>query len=408
MPPPAPRALVLDEHLRQSLATVRALGKAGVEVETAGYIGPRLGGASRYSSRRHLIPSPGESTETFSRALDEIVESSRIDVVFASDDGTIEHLCAHPPRVPCVPDVRSPGLRPLIDKLELGAVAAKAGVPYPATRHVSDVASLAEAVEDVGLPVVVKPRSSASLFGGQALVSKGATIARTVDEGAPVLAKLAAGHVPAIAQEFVARLDKINVTIFRRDGRTEVAFPYRVVRDVPIGAGIAVTIETVSRDASPGADVVAALEQICDAAGYSGVVNGEFCCVEDGSIVLIETNARPWGSLWFCEQQGHRMSERCLRHALGIEALEPAPSASRPWFHHPTGEIQWALQNERKAPAFRSLARTARPGHVFEYVDLSDPRPLVNLIGDLALRRVRRRPERDPSAPARAVYRVGD
>ena len=120
-----------------------------------------------------------------------------------------------------------------------------------------------------------------------------------------------------------------------------------------------------------------ALERVCDAAGYEGIANGEFCIDSDGTAVLIEVNPRPWASMWFAERLGQRISERCVRLALGMAALPPAERPRHRRYHDLAGEIRWASLHSRSLPRVAELAATTRPWDVFEYDDVTDPWPLV-------------------------------
>ena len=91
-----------------------------------------------------------------------------------------------------------------------------------------------------------------------------------------------AGLTP-IAQRPAERAEKIDVALVRREGRSEVRLAYRVVRDVPLTGGLAVTLETVPSATGSGRDAIEALERVCAAAGYDGIANGEFCVGADGT-----------------------------------------------------------------------------------------------------------------------------
>jgi predicted ATP-grasp superfamily ATP-dependent carboligase len=180
-----------------------------------------------------------------------------------------------------------------------------------------------------------------------------------------------------IAQRPAERAEKVDVAVVRRGGLSEVRLAYRVVRDVPLTGGLAVTLETVPATKGSGRDAIEALERICAVAGYDGIANGEFCVGADGSTTLIEVNARPWASMWFAERLGQRVAERCVRHAAGVEPLPPAPPPRHRRYHHVVGELQWASLHDRVAPRLGSLLATTRPWDVFEYDDLGDPWPIL-------------------------------
>jgi predicted ATP-grasp superfamily ATP-dependent carboligase len=380
------RVLVLDAETRQSLAACRALGRAGYEVGTAAHYETALASWSRYASRYHRLPGRSDPIE-FAEALRGLVADHGYDVVVAAMDPSISRLAAAEPGIPTVP-VLGPPLERLVDKVELARVAAAAGVAYPPTEAVVD-GRLAGLPERLDWPVVVKPARSADVSNGQIAHRSGAAVARDDDElGAAARRVLDDGLVP-IVQRRIERSLKVNVTVFRRGGRSEVRFPYLVLRDVPLTGGIAVALETLAVEWGVGAEAIAALERVLDAAGYEGVANGEFCVSEeDGRLYLIEVNTRPWGSIWFAERLGQRVADRCVRHALGLPA-EAAPlvrAGTR--YHNPAGERRWVLLHRRRLRPLLAVARSLRPWDVFEYADASDPRATLRyayhkLRGDL-------------------------
>ena len=368
--------LVLDASARQALAAVRALGRAGLDVGAAGYERSDLARDSRRVSSSHRLPGPAASGEAFHAALDALLERHGYGVVVATDDATIARLRERPPRVPCVPDVRA-NLDALGDKLALAVVAGDAGVAYPETLAIDPSRSPDDVVEALGLPVVVKASTSARLMDGRVLAHAGAVLARTRENVREAVVAVRDVGLTPIAQRPAERAEKIDVAIVRRGGRSEVRLAYRVVRDVPLTGGLAVTLETVPSTTGSGREAIEALERVCAAAGYDGIANGEFCVATDGSTTLIEVNARPWASMWFAERLGQGVAERSVRLAAGVPPLPPAAPAGRRRYHHVVGELQWASLHDRIAPRLAELVTTTRPWDVFEYDDLGDPWPLL-------------------------------
>jgi hypothetical protein len=183
---------------------------------------------------------------------------------------------------------------------------------------------------------------------------------------------------------------KVDVVLFRREGRSEVRLAYEVLRDVPLTGGLGVTLETISADHGVGAAAVVALERLCDAAGYEGLANGEFSVsADDGRLYLIEVNPRLWASSWFGERLDQRIAERCVAHALELPAPPPTSYSVGRRYHDPAGELRWLSLHRRRRRPLVELLRSIRPRDVFEYDDLTDPRPLVRQLGAKLRRGVR-------------------
>lgn len=380
------RLLVLDATARASLGACRALGRAGHEVGAAGHTPTSLVTRSRFIARYHQIPGPDASHDEFRRAVRSLVSAHGYEVLVVVDDLTLARLGHVKLPVPTFPTLGR-GFERLTDKIGLAALCAAAGVAYPRTFVPVDQDEVEDLIDQIGLPVVVKAARSAIAHpeagpGNDEGVRhhEGATI---VNEPAAARAAFAAFRrdgLKPILQEFVHRREKINLSIMRRGGRSEMRFTYRVLRDVPLTGGIAMATETISPDRGVGAEAVGALERVCDAAGYDGLANGEFCRAPDGRLYLIEVNPRLWGSTWFAERLGQRVVERGVRLALGLPPLPEVPYPSGRRFHHLAGELRWLrLQGARTGP-LRELARTVRPWDIFDGDLLSDPRPIVHYV----------------------------
>lgn len=355
------RALVLDADSRTALAAVRALGRAGFEVGTMTTFGDALASHSRYAVRHH-VPEPGA---TLAESIDALADEHGYEVALAAKEFTLAALLAHAPRTPTVPTL-GPPLVALSDKLALADVAASADVHYPTT-------GVAGRDEASSYPLMVKSSRSAIVGDdGRVVDWSGAKVARDATELEEVATRIRAKGLTPIFQPRVERIDKVNVTVVRRDGECEVRFPYRVLRDVPLTGGIAVSLETLPSTTGIGRDAVEALDRVCGAAGYDGVANGEFCVAADGSPTLIEVNTRLWGSLWFAERLGQQVTERCVRLALGLPRLPAAPPAGRSRYHNVAGELRWARLHPDAARRTAEVIAGLRPWHVFEYVDVRD------------------------------------
>ena len=196
-----------------------------------------------------------------------------------------------------------------------------------------------------------------------------------------------AGLAPII-QERVPFVDKLNAVVIRDHGRTEFRYAHRVLREAPAAGGTGVSLVTISPDVGAGAEAVDMLERICDAAEYRGLAQAEFYrSGKDGLLYLLDVNPRLWGSTWFAERLGLRISERGIRFALGLEpiAQPPYPLGRR---FHAGGVLHWLRDQESTARGLLELARTTRPWDVVE-IDLGDLRPLaVRLVQAAAKRSV--------------------
>src|SRR5439155_24369577 len=91
-------ALVLDAPLRQSLATVRCLGRRGLQVAVVGKGGEMPAFSSRWCRRAFVFPAD-EGTDAYLALLEEWLEHAGARVLIPSDDGTIALLRPHRARL---------------------------------------------------------------------------------------------------------------------------------------------------------------------------------------------------------------------------------------------------------------------------------------------------------------------
>lgn len=384
------RVLILDPWSRSSLAACRALGRRpAFEVGVAGCQSGRLASGpaalSRYAIRFDVLPDPSGPANEFREALERLIARRGYQVLIATRDSTLARLSTLRIAVPTFPDV-GPAFRALTDKAGLADLCATADVPYPATLTPRDDDEALSAADELGLPAVVKSARSAE--AGPLVVSTalGAGVYRNRDDVVIAARRLRIAGMRPVVQSRVRSMEKINAVVIRRNGASEFRYSHRVLRETPISGGIGVALETISADGGPGAEAADLLERVCDAASYAGLAQAEFCrSTDDGLLYLVDVNPRLWGSTWFAERLGQRVSERGVRFALGLAPLAPRPYQVGRRFHTPIGEWRWLRERDSKVAGLRDLARSTRPWDVFEFVDWRDPVPLA-LYAMLALR----------------------
>lgn len=380
------RVLVLDASVRQSLAACRALGRAGHEVGAAGYGAGAPAGHSRFTARYHELPDPAGDGRRFADALEGIIERFRYSAVLATDDPTLARLNLQAPSVPAIP-TPGEGFTLLTDKSRLARLAEREGVDYPETHPADTPEQVDEAIRLVGLPAIVKSERTAAAAPDRVACAKGAQVVRDLAAARAAAAALVREGLQPIVQRRVHWTEKINVVVVRRDGRSELRYAQRVLRELPPEGGTGITLETLAPEDVRAHASLEALERVCDGAGYEGLAQAELYLGE-GRTWLIDVNPRLWGSTSFAEGLGLRVSERALRVALGQPALPDQP-VYRPGsrFHHLLGELRWVAAQRPVRRSFVAAARDWRPGDHVEYLDWGDLRPLASQVAA----RVRRR-----------------
>lgn len=366
--------LVLDPVPRHAVAAVRGLGRAGWEVVVAGSErrSDAIAAWSRYAHPPYVrLPDPHADAEPFERALTQLIRRRRIQAVVAITDATIARLRGLDLGIATVPRLDA-GLDRIIDKVELARVCAAAGVMYPRTWSPGS-----DDVPDAGWPRIVKPRRTAMAGPSRVADHTGAAVVRDPAGLESAVAALRGAGLEPIVQERVGRAGKVNVSLVRSEGRTSFRIAYRVLLEYPPLGGQAAALVTIDPHDGIGARALQAAERVCDTAGYRGLANVEFYLQDDGTLCLLEVNARVWGSVWLPERLGLRPVERAVLEALGEDVPAPLDYPAGRRFHRPSLEGRWLVAPSRDRGPVTRLLQVARPWDVYNLVSLTDPLPLA-------------------------------
>ena len=282
------KALVLGDDTRSFLATVRSLGRQGIAVHAApaNFRSPTL--RSRYIAAIHdLPPWMGDGAEWL-RAMDALLRAERFDLVIPCNETTMLPLQRHRAQLEplarlAIPDDHE--IAVLFDKHATRELARQVGVPVAAGRLVRPDDTAATVLAEFSAPVMVKPRRSYAL---DTLGSRGkARVVRDADALAKVL-RQADPEETLLEQFFVGQ--GVGVSLLASKGRVLQAFEHHRVREL---AGA--SFYRVSALLTPA--LTRACEAIVAAVPYTGVAMFEFKRNDSGGWILLEVNARPWGSM---------------------------------------------------------------------------------------------------------------
>lgn len=282
------RALVLDANVRHGLVTVRCLGRHGLRVTAGAERHPSAGGLSRYSHRRLRYPSPADEREAFVDAVAAELRRRDYDVVVPVHDATVVPVARNRSRLAelaGVPYQPYEDLRVALDKRLTVEAARDAGVPHPTTVAAEEL-DLDAAADELGYPVVVKPRRGSQRVG-VSVCETPRELERAVEEGRN-------RHGPLLLQEFVPNGGEAGVyTVYDWDSRLRGLTVQRRVRSNPPEGGPSTLRETVQDP-----QLVGLAEDLLDSLDWQGAAMVEFRRdARTGQPKLMEINPRPWGSL---------------------------------------------------------------------------------------------------------------
>ncbi len=284
--------LVCGGDTRSFLAVVRSLGRSGGEVQAA--YAPTLSPAlhSKYLTRLHNLPPYQPERREWLTALERLLEQEKFDLVVPCTDNALLPLRAARERLSkhaqllladeAVYDVLS-------DKIATVQLAEKLGIGQPLSRVVTAPGQLSQAVKELGLPVVVKPRHSVSAIDPHS--KQHVWLARSERELNEGLLGVSAEQ-PALLQSFVMGRG-VGVEVLAQSGEVLFAFQHERVHEPLRGGG-----STYRRGVAVEPSLLEATKKLVKAVNLTGVAMYEFRIDRDsGAQYFFEVNARFWGSL---------------------------------------------------------------------------------------------------------------
>ena len=289
------KVLVLGDDTRSFLTIVRSLGRQRVEVHAAPASFASFALKSRYIARIHYLPYWMADGPGWLQAMEDLLRAEHFDLVIPCNETTLLPIQRNRARLErltrfAIPDDHS--IDVLFDKHNTRELARSLGVPVSPGR-LPRLDDTAEAVfAELGSPVVVKPRKSYSVDELQSRAK--VQILRTAAELEPLLPHLDPAHF--VYEGFFPGFGA-GVSVLASRGKVLQAFEHHRQRESgPGGSFYRVSAQLTPVLEKGCAAIVAALE-------YTGVAMFEFRLGhqdgghQDGGWVLLEVNARPWGSM---------------------------------------------------------------------------------------------------------------
>jgi predicted ATP-grasp superfamily ATP-dependent carboligase len=283
--------LITEVQSRGGLAVIRSLGARGIRVTASDSDRVALGFFSRYCSRRFVYPEPTAHPDAFADRVLEELSARSYDVVLPMYDDTLLPLSRRKADVEALtrfPFLDFERLSAAQDKAAVADLARAFGLRVPRTYRVDDAAAVDRALNECGLPLIVRPRRARG-SAGLHRVDDGRLLARTC-------ATVTREYGPSIIQEYIpwgsATYD-VDV-LLNRDSQPRAAVVCKRIRTYPPLAGPTACGQAVAwpelRDMAVG---------LLQAAKWSGPAEVEFRIdPRDGQPTLMEINPRLWGSLY--------------------------------------------------------------------------------------------------------------
>jgi protein-tyrosine-phosphatase/predicted ATP-grasp superfamily ATP-dependent carboligase len=290
------KVLVLGFHTPVFLSVIRSLGRANIQVHVAWYKEDRLALCSKYVFQAHALPPYQVDSTDWKSALIELLIQENFDLVIPCHDEMVVPLQRH--RVELekyahLYTISDECFDVLFDKAKTTELARKAGVSVP-REIVLNGEDQKSALEKLSLngfdfPLVLKPHTSYCETGSLSRI-----LVKTAYNQEDFIHHLAAllPYGPVIVQEYFYGKG-VGVNFLLHEGQPLLVFQQERVHE-PLRGGTG----TYRKSTAVSPELQAASLKILSPLKYTGVAMAEFRVnPKSGEWVLLEINARFWGSL---------------------------------------------------------------------------------------------------------------
>jgi predicted ATP-grasp superfamily ATP-dependent carboligase len=351
--------LVLDAGSRQSLASVRSLGRAGLRVALGESFDecdpslPVLAFRSRYSARNVVLPSFAADFAAFAAAVLDFVREHPTRVVLPGSDGAIaaltplrDQLAALGCRLALPPDA---ALGVANDKDRTLAAARALGIEHPKTMRLDCISELPAMLAEFSFPFVLKPATSWAR--GVACRLQATEVVDEAEAVSVITAFLRAG-VGALAQEWAGGRRE-GVTLFIAGGEVHASFAHLEHRTSPALGGASVLRESVPMPA----DIYALSVRLATALGLQGLCEVEFRRDARNRPLLMEINARLAGPIEIALLAGVDFPLMIWQWATGLPVGRTDSYKAGFRMRWLRGDMRWLRDNFRRAGRPDSMTR---------------------------------------------------
>ena len=310
------RILVVGDDDKVFLATCRSLGRAGVEVHAAPFDHAAAALASRYISAIHRLPHYPQDRAGWVQGIRALIDRHGFDLVIPINDSDLLLFQAHGDEIgrDRLAIVNAEALRIFTDKAATRELAASLGVPIAGAALV-DPAELENG--RTSFPLVLKPRRSYELGS-----ETGKLYAKIVRSEAELRNELSGKSPSELVVEHFYPGVGVGFSVLAKNGRLLLCYQHRRLRQAwETGPSSARVSE------APDPELEAAVGKLAAATNLTGVAMFEFRRQGPGRFVLLEVNARLWGSLPLAIEAGADFPRALYK--LFVHALEPAAPGYR-------------------------------------------------------------------------------
>jgi len=375
-------ALVLNARSRQSLVTMRSLGRQGLRIaamETIDAV-PIPAFSSRWCHHKTICPTQ-EGTKEYLTSLEQVLDSTAARVLITASDGTVALIRQHREQLESrirITLAKEPALAIAVNKERTLQVAKQLGVAIPQSVTVGVVSEVGAAVREVGLPAVVKPAES-WVQGEQCRVT--CQLVTTLDEARQAVETLTCFGGRVLFQQFLSgRREALN--FFYANGQMYARFAQWAKRTNPPLGGISVLRQSIALPLDIGEQAERLVREI-ELEGYSEV---EFRRDSAGHPYLMEINPRLSASVELAVRAGVDFPYLLYQWANGDRIDVVKDYRIGAWMRYLGGDFATTLasllQRDRPgvappAQAILDFCTSFLVPMSYDYLDWKDPLPIL-------------------------------
>ena len=360
------KVFVSDAHSRATLQIVRSLGSKGIEVYSGETFKITPTYYSKYLSGYLIYKDPSKDPKGFVRQLNNFCIKNDINIIIPVVDHVYNALGKY--RNLLSPDIILPiseynKFLMARDKLSTVRICEKIGVPVPKT-YFEKKLDIMYIKNKFDLPIVIKPRKSSG--------SRGIKLINRWGKLKEEFIKISRKYGIPMIQEFIPHGGAYGVGVLYNQGKMQLSFTYKRLREFPEGGGPSTLRVAIHR-----ADIEQLAKKIMDYLQWHGVAMVEFRVnKETGVPYLMEINPRYWGSLRLAIASGLDIPYAHYQMALGkkitVKNTYKEGTLAR-WLLF--GDIMWFLtaRNRNKVKEFFKPHKNIH----YDILSLSDPLPAV-------------------------------
>jgi predicted ATP-grasp superfamily ATP-dependent carboligase len=375
----------LDGHSAAALSVTRSAGRAGHWVAVGSNRGSFAAAAlSRYCRKQIDYPVSTSEPDAFVDSILDFARAQAIDLVIPITDWTLGPLSAQRERFAGICRIAMPSREALefsSDKYRTIKLAESIGIDVPGTLLVDSTVDLAQSY-GASMPVVVKDRFSVRWTDGKAVFGS-VGYAYSAAELENRIAERLRTAGDALIQEFTAGIG-IGFSCFVVGGEAFLPFQWQRIREVDPRGSASSARKSVPLDPSLVSQSVRLIVEM----GFEGIAMVEYKKTVDGSLVLMEINGRPWGSIglpvacgidyprhlieWWLQgtlpppRISYRENVTCRRVVSELTHLSNVRAGRPP---------NWPVAYPNFWASLLAMAVPWRPGMCYDDVWLSDLRP---------------------------------